>query len=268
MTIRLFVGCSANGEDAEAQMLLEYSLRKHASQPVDITWMKLSRDPASPWYSDPKKKAGWNTDGWATPFSPFRWAIPHVCNYEGKAIYTDVDKVFMADIAELWNQPIPEGKCLLAKNESLTCVMLFDNERAKPYLPNFEFLRRTQGHYRNVRRNIGANAGRFTGNWNCLDGESYATLTDPDIKILHFTRVETQPHLKWALPRLHAAGKKHWGEYARPIGLPHARADVRPLVDAMYEDAIRTGYSVENYLPGPDLAYGSYNHVRQGPRAA
>ena len=268
MTIRLFVGCSANGEDAEAQLLLEYTLRKHASDDVELTWMKLSRDPQSPWYSNPKKNEGWNTDGWATPFSPFRWAIPHVCKFEGRAIYMDVDMIFMADIRGLWEQQIPEGKCLLAKNESQTCVMLFDNARCQKYFPDYNALRSMKGLYRNVRRTVGVNAAKFSGNWNCLDGENYSSLNDPDIKIIHFTRVETQPHLKWAIPRLHAQGKKHWGEFARQSGLPHARKDVAPLIDQLWAEATAAGYKVENYIPSDAEAFGQYHHVRQGPRAA
>lgn len=269
MTIRLFVGCGANGEDAEAQAMFEYSLHKHISGPVDITWMKLSKDPTSPWYSDPKKGKGWNTKGWATPFSAFRWAIPHVCNFEGKAIYMDgVDMLVKADLYELWNQEVPKGKCILTKNENLTCVIVFDNAACKPTLPNFDFLRGTEGFYRHVRKNIGTGAARFSGNWNCLDGEQYASLDDPDLKVLHFTRVESQPHLKYALPRLHKQGKKHWGEYFKPIGVPHARKDIAPLIDKIWAEAQAAGYTIDKYLPKPGEEFGQYNNVRQGPRAA
>ena len=175
--IKLFVGCSANGEDAEAQALLEYTLRKHhPTNDIELTWMMLSKDVSSPWYSNPARQEGWNTKGWATPFSAFRWAIPHVCNFEGRAIYTDVDKVFMADIFDLWNQQIPPGKCLLMKDDKHSCVILYDCAAAKKYIPAFETLRRTEGMYRNVRRTIGGAAANFTGNWNCLDGENYPTL--------------------------------------------------------------------------------------------
>jgi len=37
---RIFIGTSANGEDAPAEMTYEYSLRKNSSAPVEITWMK------------------------------------------------------------------------------------------------------------------------------------------------------------------------------------------------------------------------------------
>ena len=271
MTIRVFVGCSANGEDAEAAALLEYTLRKHCSQPLEITWMRLSRDPASPWYSDPRKNAGWNTVGWATPFSAFRWAIPHVCNYEGRAIYMDVDQIAMDDIAKLNGQSIPAGKALLAKDNVHTCCMLFDNARMKSYLPTFEQLRRTQGLYRNVRNNLASAIAKFQNNWNCLDGENYKTLDDSDIKVIHFTKVETQPHLKWALPRLKASGRKHWNAHtlhSLDKGLPHARPDVQPLVDKLWEEAQVAGYRAETYEPSEGERFGDYNAVRGGSRAA
>lgn len=264
MTIRVFVGCSANGEDAEAQAMLEYTLAKNTRRVVSINWMKLSRDPASPWYSNPAKNEGWNTRGWATPFSAFRWAIPHVCNYEGKAIYMDVDQILMADIGDLWDQPHPGNKALLTKDQKHSCVILFDNARMKPMLPTFDALRRTEGLYRQVRNNVGSATAPFKGNWNCLDGENYSSLADPDIKIIHFTKVETQPHLKWALPRLHELKQAHWNRQAKPQ--PHARSDVQPFVDQLWEAAQAAGYTVDKYLPMEK--FGSYNEVRGGAKAA
>ena len=42
--IRIFVGTSANNEDAEAEMVLEYTLRKNTTHPLDITWMRQTKD--------------------------------------------------------------------------------------------------------------------------------------------------------------------------------------------------------------------------------
>jgi hypothetical protein len=58
--IRIFVGCSANHDDLESQAVLEYTLRKHASQPLKITWMMQSHDPDSWFYVG---KGGWDTTG-------------------------------------------------------------------------------------------------------------------------------------------------------------------------------------------------------------
>lgn len=266
--IRLFVGCSANGEDCEAQAMLEYTVRHYATAPVEICWMKLSRDPVSPWFSN--KGAGWNTQGWATPFSAFRWAIPYVCKFEGKAVYMDVDQIVRADLKQLWDQTIPENKAILAKNEKTHCCMLIDCAVFKKIknLPSWDQLRSTAGLYRQVRAMASPVTAPFAGNWNCLDGETYPTLLDPEIKLIHFTKVETQPHLRWALPRLHEENRKHWGEYARKVGLPHARADVAPMVETLWKRAQEAGYTVEKYLPQPSEMYGAYNEVRGGARAA
>lgn len=48
--VHVFVGCAANGEDAESQAVLEYTLRKHSSLPVDIVWMRQSPDTGVIWY--------------------------------------------------------------------------------------------------------------------------------------------------------------------------------------------------------------------------
>lgn len=266
--IRIFVGCSANGEDAEAQAMLEYSLRHYASEPIEITWMMLTRDKDSPWYSAPN--AGWNTQLWATPFSVFRWSIPHACDYQGKAIYMDVDMIARADIAHLWNQEFPPGKCILWKNEKHSCVMLMDCQAMKGVLPPFESMRRRLGGYSSYRDvNARPRAAKFAGNWNCLDGENYAKLTDLDIKVLHFTKVETQPHLKWALPRLKAQGKKHWNQWTLHAEQPqpHARPEVTTMVEYVWARAQEAGYTAQRY-ESIATNFGNYDAVRGGTRAA
>ena len=60
--IRIYIGTSANNEDADSEMVLEYTLRKNSSLPLDIHWMRQSRDESSIW-------GGWETQRWSTPFS-------------------------------------------------------------------------------------------------------------------------------------------------------------------------------------------------------
>lgn len=243
--IRIFIGCPANNEDLESQAVLDYTLHKHATEPLDIVWMKLSRDPQSFWYSDGKGK-GWITKGWATPFSPFRWAIPEYCGFEGRAIYLDVDMMVQGDIAELWNVTLYPGAFAMAKKADTFCCTLFDNAKAKNYIPPVSRLRSEVGLYRNVRRSFGANSVQpfSVGNWNCLDGENYKSLDDPDIKNIHCTSIPTQPQLKYALPRLQAQGKKHWyGAETRP----HWRQDIVDRFDTLLAEAKANGYPPEKY---------------------
>jgi hypothetical protein len=164
----------------------------------------------------------------------------------------------------LWNQNIP--KALLWKDPKNSCVMLFDCAKMKNVLPPFEHMRRKQGGYSVYRDNHARpHATIFDGNWNCLDGESYKEIFDPDIKIIHFTKVETQPHFKYALPRLKAEGKQHWNRQQR--WMPHVRPDIEPLVDRIWKEAQAAGYTVAKY--NDDLVpFGQYNAVRGGARAA
>ncbi|WYX10232.1 hypothetical protein WJ978_02485 [Achromobacter xylosoxidans] len=98
-------------------MVLDYSARKHASRPVEITWMRLSRDPASPWYCDPARGLGWRTEKWATPFSALRWAVPAAAGFQGRAFYMDADMLVLCDLAEIWDMPLAEGAIVAARRE-------------------------------------------------------------------------------------------------------------------------------------------------------
>jgi hypothetical protein len=253
-SVRIFVGCPANNEDLECQAVLDYSLRKRASQPLDITWMMLSRDPESFWFSDPRStpRRGWNTKTWATPFSPLRWGIPAACNYEGKAIYMDCDQIALADIADLWNQPIPDGRALLMKGAA-SCVMLMDCAAMKPLLPEAETLKSTEGLYRTVRKSAINHSAPFKGDWNCLDGNGHKSIYDGDVKVLHYTHIPTQPNHRHARARLKREGKPHW--YPGP-DQKHPRAEVTELFDTMLAEAVAAGRGPEAFRVSPE--FGEY----------
>ena len=225
----------------------------------NITWMRLSRDPDSFWFSDPQKKKGWCTSMWATPFSALRWGIPAACNFEGKAIYMDLDMIAMADISELWDQTIPDGYGMLAKPEA-PCVTLYDCERMKRILPSIDMIKRTPGLYREIRNRIKPISKRYSGNWNCLDlrrdgGGEYKSVFDPDIKVLHFTEIPTQPHLRYAVPRLAREGRRHW--YSKKPLRDHPRRDAVELFDDLLKKARSSGYDLDRYKnPTPFGDYG------------
>lgn len=241
--IRLFVGADGTNCDLESQMVLEYSVRKHASQPVEIVWMQQAAD--GPW-------SGWKCASGRTPFSHFRWSLPSVCGYQGKAIYTDSDFVFLADISELWNQDVPG--VLLSKQPKKhigkTCCLLFDCAKAKGHVPDLKALRKMaepQGEMTKYFRAHPELSSGFDGNWNALDGDGLA-IGDPRMKAIHYTRMEHQFQLKYAIPRLKAEGLSHW--YAGPV-FQHPRPDLQALFDTLYAEAISAGYSVEQYRVDP-----------------
>lgn len=252
--IRIFVGTPANNEDLEWQAVLDYALRSLSKDVLDITWMMLSRDPASFWFSNPQKEKGWRTRGWATPFTGLRWGIPHYCGFKGRAIYMDSDVIPKSDIGELWRQEIP--RAVLAKRHSekwLPCVMLMDCEKLKHILPPIETIRDTPGKYLHMMNRIADHTTEFSGNWNCRDGYGYEDMNDPEIKLIHYTRIPTQPNHKYARARLDSVGVPHW--FDGP-DLPHPRPELTALFDNTYEKAWAKGFRPQGYAV--KKAFGNY----------
>lgn len=188
--IRIFIGTSSNNEDSEAEMVLEYSLRTNTDRELDITWMRQTRDENSPW-------GGWATERWSTPFSGFRWAIPEVCGFKGKAIYMDVDQVNLRDIGELYDTDLNGLACGARRGVRFGghefCVMLIDCERMERELVPIKRMKTNADiHHRYIQK--------FSGNsdlvfdldprWNNHDGEN---LSLDNIWHLHYTKMSTQP---------------------------------------------------------------------------
>lgn len=261
--IKIFVGCAANDEDLESQVVLEYTIKEFASQPVDIVWMQLSRDPRSPFYSAPEKNEGWATERWATPFSGFRWAIPALCGFQGKGIYIDSDFLVRADISNLWNQPFLPNRVIIARGDGRFCCAMWDCEAAKQHLPAFETLQRNPNSHSMMQQYFANTHSRLVqpfadGDWNRIDLDLPQGIDAPNIKAIHYTRMERQLQLKHSLPRLKAEGRKHWFDKQTK---PHDRPDLQDMFDAYLVKAKDEGHTIEDYRHRPP--YGAYR-IRGG----
>ena len=236
-TVRLFIGSSANGEDCEIEAAYENSLRKNTKCNLEITWMRQTNDLDSPW-------GGWNTTRWSTPFSGFRWAIPEVCGFEGRAIYTDCDMINYRDIGELWDLDM-NGKPLAAREGQRFgghefCVTLIDCKIMSNYV-NMPIAR-----MKNVdslhRRLITKFSGDFSHvhsldpRWNVLDGEGYKI---DEMWQLHFTNMATQP---W---------KPAW---FTGVSKEHPRKDVVAEFYRARDDAFSNGY-LQSSAPSDQIIY-------------
>lgn len=170
--IRVFIGTDSDIHQ-DAEKVLEYSIRKHTKSPVEITFIQ----------------PGWKTP--PTGFASHRYLIPKLCNYEGYAIYLDVDMIVLDDIAKLWEY----------RQKGKWCITNMDNRRGPrdevsvidcsefTDLPPERILRTPMGK-KHAKHTILVN-GRYEGNipveWNMID-----VLTNKT-KLLHFSRMGTQP---------------------------------------------------------------------------
>lgn len=91
--IRVYVGTDQS--QMLATRVLEYSIRKYASRPVEVVPMCDLKVPIP---KDPNNHP-------RTGFSFSRLLIPSLTGYKGKAIYLDADMLVFSDIAEIWDIP-------------------------------------------------------------------------------------------------------------------------------------------------------------------
>ena len=232
--IKLFIGTSSNGEDNMIEAAYEYSLRMNTKHELDIVWMQQTADKNSYWH-------GWNSRYWSTPFSGFRWGIPHYCNFKGRAIYTDCDMINLRDIADLWNLDIPDDKWMLARDGvrfggKEFCVILFDNAKFKDKLSHtIEWKRIEYAHQQYMQFFIDRKVvGDLDPRWNCHDGDG---LDIDDIWQLHYTNMATQP---W---------RPEWyvGEQS-----DHPRIDLVKLFWDTLEKSVDCGYKMRKQKTGDD----------------
>ncbi len=188
--INIFIGTSENKDDLEAEEVLEYSLRKHSSSNLNITFMRNTPDSSNFF-------GGFNNNTWWTPFSFLRWAIPEYCNFQGRALYMDVDQVNFKDISELFYMDL-KGKALAVREGDFrSCVMLMDCEKLKSMLPSVDVLKQySPDDQTKIIKQLIPFSTTYDKRWNCLDGEDRRSC---DIWHLHFTEMTTQPwNPSWA----------------------------------------------------------------------
>lgn len=248
MSVKLFVGASANNEDIESEILFDHCVRKYTGVPVDVTFMRASRDPGSAW-------GCWDMSTWATPFSGFRWAIPEYCGFKGRAIYADSDVLFLHDLGDLWETPIPDDKACLAKGNGRYCVTLWDCERAEAHLPPIVKMKSDPMSHQRLMNSMGRHTGRLDPRWNVFDGEN---LRIEEIWGLHVTDMSTNPMFSASRQRLRASGGDHW--YDGPVRR-HRRPDVVHLCSELYDEAITDDPdgTWDRYVRPYDETYGDYS---------
>ncbi|MEM7054867.1 MAG: ELM1/GtrOC1 family putative glycosyltransferase, partial [Pseudomonadota bacterium] len=124
---------------------------------------------------------------WITGFTNYRFAIPYFCDYQGRAIYNDVDQVWLTDPAELFDRDIGDAG-FVSINDRDTSVMLID-------CPRMAGVWNRDSVMRNSRKGIEARA-RAAGLWGPLEGRYNARDKEYEAGVsacVHFTTLHTQP---------------------------------------------------------------------------
>ena len=91
--IRVFIGFDQR--EAVAFHVAVASIMRHASEPVAIT--PLARQNLRLEFRRPRGPLD------STDFAISRFLVPHLCGFEGRAIFIDCDMLLRTDIAQLWH---------------------------------------------------------------------------------------------------------------------------------------------------------------------
>ncbi len=135
-----------------------------------------------------KDLPGFDTRKWRTNFTMYRFAIPEFGNFSGKAIYNDVDQIYLADPALLFDVDMAGcGYMSVAHND--TSVMLMDCARMGEYWNLANATSGTKKSLHDAVKQIDNLWQACDKGWNTRDCEHPLD----EIKCLHYTALHTQP---------------------------------------------------------------------------
>ena len=168
------------------RMFMGTEPRQHRAERVWIWSVEQVRDPSRVYEIYLMKDiAGFDRRLWLTGFTNYRFAIPHWCGGSGRAIYNDVDQIYLADPAQLFDTEMGEHG-FLAITERDTSVMLIDCDKMSSVWPLDEIKSER-------RKAIEAKAkhlwGKLEATWNSRDEE----YVEGKSKVLHYTTIHAQP---------------------------------------------------------------------------
>lgn len=214
-TVRIFIG-SGEASLLERKTLI-YSLRKHSSRELDIqvfngTHNSIEALNQPPRLSGMSLRVKYHN---VTEFSLYRYLIPLVCGYQGRAIYLDSDMICLTDIGNLFDEPMGKNAILARQDRGdwMSSVMLMDCSRCEEFeleqivdeidqkRYSYKDLSLLRSEFLRSRR---CTVGVLDSNWNSFDH------FDQHTKLIHYTNLLTQP---WRSPA-HRHGEL-WFRYFR-----------------------------------------------------
>lgn len=172
--VRIFVG--SEGAQVRAERIFVWSIMR-------------VRDPSRRYEIHVMKDlAGFDRRRWKTGFTNYRYAIPHFAGGSGHAIYNDVDQIYFADPAELFDAEM-DAKAVLSIDDRETSVMLLDCAKLTDLWPLADAQNVTSHRHFRVKVTGAGLWGHMSPFWNSRDHEYDAAQS----KLLHFTILHRQP---------------------------------------------------------------------------
>jgi len=179
--VRIFIGTEPSQYRAERVMIWSIEQVRDKSRTYEVYLMK--------------DLVGFNRRLWLTGFTNYRFAIPHFAGNHGRAIYNDVDQIYLSDPAELFDRDIGGHGFMSIANDPQakipvdTSVMLIDCARMAP-LWTLEAAQRGRKNAL-IRRALAVSGlwGQIEPEWNARDSEYQAGKS----KVLHYTALHLQP---------------------------------------------------------------------------
>jgi hypothetical protein len=173
--LKVFIG--VDERQPLAYTVAAHSVAFNSSKPVQITPLIYKQLPI--------KRRG------LTTFTFTRYLVPHLCRYEGRALFMDADTLCRGDVADLpWElarqfdvMVVPHTESELHPGFGLTfertSVMLFNNARCTALTP--EFIENDKPHTLAWAKEVGI----LPHEWNHLVGYDKP---NPGAKLAHFTQ--------------------------------------------------------------------------------
>ena len=172
--VRIFLGTEP--AQARAERIFVYSVER-LRDPARVYEIHLMKD-----------LPGFDRRAWRTGFTNYRFAIPTLAGRRGRAIYNDVDQIYLRDPAQLFDLDL-DGHGYLAISPKDTSVMLIDCGIMARWW-NLEAARRRD------KKPLTDEPAAVAGLWGALDPGWNARDTEYDparTGVLHYTTLHLQP---------------------------------------------------------------------------
>lgn len=185
----------------------------------DAGWEVSKDGQGGSWKINIEPGYAWKQRGaWGTPFSCFRFAVPELCGFTGRAVYLDADMLVLGDVRELLEMRLQAGFKTISFQRTdvavIDCEWFRNRQDWWPTIAKMKPSGRITWHYCEMLRQHGGIAPTLDPAWNTCD-TPYKAPPDPGVasaKLLHYTTVPTQPYKPYPTVQYTQHPWKSWVE--------------------------------------------------------